>query len=246
MPDTGAPIAALPMYDRPELRTETDALWSALRDALRARGFDAPDALTRDRDLWDIWQSPDLLLAQTCGLPFRSRLFGQVRIVATPDYGLPGCPPGHYCSVLLARGDLPDRPRVAVNDPLSQSGWAALHGWAVAHKLALGPVTLTGSHAASARAVAEGTADLAAVDAQTWRQLLRFDAADPGLEIARTPPTPGLPLITAATHDAASLRGAVTEAVAALPAATRHALDLSGIVHIDAHRYRAIPIPPNP
>jgi len=240
-------IAALPMYDRPELRTATDALWSALRDALRVRGFDAPDALTRDRDLWEIWQDPDLLLAQTCGLPFRARLHGQVRIVATPDYGLPGCPPGHYCSVILARSaDLPESPRVALNDPVSQSGWAALHGWATSRQLSLGPVTLTGSHAASARAVAAGEADLAAVDAQTWRQLLRFDALDPDLEIARTPPTPGLPLITAAAHDPAMLRGAVVSALDALPAATREALDLRGIVNIDAHIYRAVPIPPNP
>jgi len=240
-------IAALPMYDRPELRADTDALWLGLRDALRGRGFDAPDTLTRDRDPWEIWQSPDLLLAQACGLPFRARLAGRVRLVATPDYGLPGCPPGHYCSVIIARAtELPDQPRIAINDPLSQSGWAALHDWAQARDLALGPVSVTGSHAASARTVAEGGADLAAVDAQTWRLLIRHDGADPALEIARTPPTPGLPLITAGVHDPAILRGALAEALASLPRETADALDLRGVVHIDTHRYLAIPIPPNP
>ena len=240
-------IAALPMYDRPELRAETDALWASMRDALRGRGLDAPDSLTRDRDIWDIWQSPDLVLAQTCGLPFRTRLAGRVRLVATPDYGLPGCPPGHYCSVILARSaDLPAPLRVAINDPLSQSGWAALHAWADARGLALGPVDVTGSHAASARAVANGEADLAAIDAQTWRLLVRHDGADPALEIARTPPTPGLPLITADAHDPARLRSALVAALAALPLATRDALYLRGFVQIDANRYLAIPIPPNP
>ena len=240
-------IAALPMYDRPELRAETDALWAAIRDALHGRGVDAPETLTRDRDPWEIWQSPDLILAQTCGLPYRARLHGRVTLVATPEYALPGCPPGHYCSVILARGvDVPDRPRVAINDPLSQSGWAALQDWAATAGLPLGPVTITGSHAASARAMAEGRADLAAIDAQTWRQLVRFDGADPALEIARTPPTPGLPLITAAGRDPAPIRAALSEALATLPAATAAALDLRGFVTIDPAAYRAIPIPPNP
>ncbi|MGN6537639.1 MAG: phosphate ABC transporter substrate-binding protein, partial [Mesorhizobium sp.] len=36
-------IAALPMYDWPEVRAEVDAQWARLRDALRRRGVDAPD-----------------------------------------------------------------------------------------------------------------------------------------------------------------------------------------------------------
>jgi ABC-type phosphate/phosphonate transport system substrate-binding protein len=240
-------IAALPMYDRPELRRETDTLWSAVHNALRARGIDAPKALTRDADLWAIWQSPDLILAQTCGLPYRARLHGKVGLVATPDHALPGCPPGHYCSVIVARDPaLPDRPRLAINDRVSQSGWAALQAWASARALPLGPVTVTGSHAASARAVADGTADLAGIDAQTWRHLTRFDGADPALEIARTPPTPGLPLITAGTRDPAPIRAALAEALDSLSQDTRAALDLHGFVRIDAGAYRAIPIPPNP
>ena len=44
-------IAALPMYDWPELRAETDRLWATLRDGLRAVGVSAPDALDRDGGL---------------------------------------------------------------------------------------------------------------------------------------------------------------------------------------------------
>ncbi|NKX44316.1 phosphate/phosphite/phosphonate ABC transporter substrate-binding protein [Roseicyclus persicicus] len=240
-------IAALPMYDRPELRAETDALWAAIRDALRRRGIDAPEALTRDRDPWAVWTDPGLVFAQTCGLPFRARLHGTVSLVATPDFALPGCPAGHYNSVVLARdGRLPPRPRLAVNDPLSQSGWAALHAWMGGRGIAPGPVTLTGSHAASARAVATGAADLAAIDAQTWRLLLRFDGADAGLEIDRTAPTPALPYVTAATRDPGPIRAALAEALAALPPATLSALGLRGVVEIGADAYRAVPIPPNP
>ncbi|MBF9060470.1 PhnD/SsuA/transferrin family substrate-binding protein [Rhodobacterales bacterium HKCCSP123] len=240
-------IAALPMYDRPELRAETDALWAALRNALRARGIAAPEALTRDRDPWEIWQDPDLLFAQTCGLPFRARLHTQVTLVATPDFGLPGCAPGHYNSVIIARDRvLAPRPRLAVNDALSQSGWAALQGWMGARGVSPGPVTITGAHAASARAVAEGAADLAAIDAQTWRLLVRAGDADPDLEIDRTDPTPALPYITARHTDPAPIRAALSEALAALPQTTRAALGLRGIARIDAGAYLAVPTPPDP
>jgi ABC-type phosphate/phosphonate transport system substrate-binding protein len=94
--------------------------------------------------------------------------------------------------------------------------------------------------------VAAGQADLAAIDAQTWRHLLRFDGADPALKIARTDPTPALPWITAASRDPAPIRAALSDALAALPESTRAALDLHGIVQIDADTYRAVPIPPNP
>lgn len=240
-------IAALPMYDRPEIRPATDALWAAIRDALQDRGIDAPEGLTRTDDLWAIWRDPALILAQTCGLPFRARLHPAVGLVATPDYGLPGCAPGHYNSVVIAReATPPDRPRIAINDPLSQSGWAALRAWAAAQGLVLGAVTITGAHAASARAVADGQADLAAIDAQTWRLLMRHGGADPGLEIARTPPTPGLPLITAGTRDPAPIRAALDAAAAALPPAVLAALDLRGFVKIAAADYLAVPTPPNP
>ena len=240
-------IAALPMYDRPELRAETDALWAAIRDRLRARGIDAPETLTRDREIWDIWTDPDLILAQTCGLPFATGLAGKVALVGAPDFGLPGCAPGQYASVIISpHATFPDRPRAAINSADSQSGWGALHAWATARAIPLGPVTATGAHALSARAVAEGQADVAAIDAQTWRQLVRFDGADPALVIARTPGTPATPFICAAGQDPAPIRAALTEALAALPRSTRAALNLRGVVTLEPAAYRAIPIPPNP
>jgi len=240
-------IAALPMYDRPEIGGATDVFWGLIRDALRARGGAAPEALARGGDPWTIWQDPSLVLSQTCGLPFRARLHDKVALVATPDYGLPGCPSGYYNSVIIARpGPLPHRPRLAINDPLSQSGWAALVAWIAAKNIARGPVTVTGAHAASARAVAEGLADLAAIDAQTWRLLLRYAGADPAFEIARTPPTPGLPLITSLAHAPEDIAKAVAQACAAIDPATRAALDLQGIVQIDKAAYLALPLPPDP
>ena len=85
-------IAALGMYDRPETAAANDALWALIRDGLRARGMDAPEVLTRGAGAyWPAWESPDMLLSQTCGLPFRARLHEKVTLIGTPDYGVEGC-----------------------------------------------------------------------------------------------------------------------------------------------------------
>lgn len=94
-------VAALPMYDWPELRAETDAQWAALREALRAAGIGAPERLARrnadlppvpggirdadgnlvapdpatlppdEFDLPTLWRHPKLVFAQTCWGPLR-------------------------------------------------------------------------------------------------------------------------------------------------------------------------------
>lgn len=237
-------IAALPMYARPELAAAHDRLWALIRDALRDRGVAAPDHLAHPEDLPAVWLSPDLVLAQTCGLPFRAVLHHKVQLVATPDYGVDGCQPGHYRSVIVARDDAPGL-RLAYNDALSQSGWAAPHAHFAARGLRLVPHLCTGSHAASARAVAEGRADLAAIDAVTWALLQRYEPFAARLRVVDlTAPTPGLPLITRRDQDPAPIRGALDEALAALPRNLRDALMLRDIVQVESDDYLALPLPP--
>ena len=246
--------ASLPMYDRPEIRPATDRFWAAIRDRLRAEGIEAPDALDRAGDFHALWLSPDLVLSQTCGLPYRSRLHGKVTLVGTPDYGLEGLPPGHYCSVIVARVDDPRgfaelaAGTLALNDAGSQSGWAAIQAHAAAQGLRFSRAIATGSHAASAAAVAGGQADLAGLDAVTWRLLA---VHDPALAtrlrvVERTAPTPGLPLITARGTDPVPVFAAVAGAIVALAPADRAALGLCGLVAIPAEAYLAVPIPPDP
>ncbi|MFN3936737.1 MAG: phosphate/phosphite/phosphonate ABC transporter substrate-binding protein [Gemmobacter sp.] len=247
-------IASLPMYDPPPLHAANDRLWGLIRSALADRGIAAPPRLTRGGDLWDHWLDPGLVLSQTCGLPFRSRLHDRVVLIGTPDYGLPGCPPGYYRSVLVARADDPrsdwaafSGARFAFNDALSESGWAGPQRAAAAAGVDLVPVGPTGAHRASALAVAEGRADHAGIDAQTWRILTRTDDWTGRLRVvAETPAAPGLPLIGAAGTDPAPLRAAVAEAIAALHAADRAATGLRGIVAIPAAAYLALPLPSAP
>jgi ABC-type phosphate/phosphonate transport system substrate-binding protein len=113
--------------------------------------------------------------------------------------------------------------------------------------LRFGRLLRTGAHAASIAAVAEGRADLAAIDAQTWRLACRHGSGPAGLrELARTSPVPGLPLIAAAGRDPAPLAEAVESAIAAITPDDRAALGLAGLARIPAEAYLALPIPPSP
>jgi ABC-type phosphate/phosphonate transport system substrate-binding protein len=245
-------IASLPMYDRPETAAANDRLWASIRDAIRSLGVAAPEALDRGIGLWEAWQAPDLLLSQACGLPYRTRLHGRVTIVATPICDLPGVPAGHYHSVIVARRDDPRRTladfagaRIAVNDGLSQSGWAAPMAAAAAAGIAFGPALVTGAHRASAAAVAEGRAELAAIDGLTWSMIRRWDACALALqEIGTTPPTPALPWITARADLAPAIGRALDTAIAALPADDRAMLGILGATRLDAAAYLAVPNPP--
>jgi len=249
-------IASLGMYDRPETAAAHDRLWAGIRDGLRAEGIPAPDALTRgEHAYWDAWTSPDLVFSQTCGFPFRARLHDKVTLIGTPDYGLPGCPPGHYNSVFVARRADPRQTladfsgsRFAYNEDLSQSGWAAPQNHASAHGLHFPPSLQTGGHRLSALAVAESRADIAAIDALTWQLLTEYEAFAADLrEIARTePPTPVLPYITAKGGDAAVFFRVTAAAIAALSPADRATLHLKGLITIPASDYLSVPTPASP
>lgn len=233
-------IASLPMYDRPETRAAHDALWALIRDALRARSIEAPDALDRDVAHDEGWGRADLVLGQICNLPWRARFQGRVTLIGAADHGLG---PGLYHSVIVRRGD---GDRFALNDPLSNSGWDMPQDWARDAGIPLRPVLVTGSHAASLRAVAEGRADMAGLDAVSWAMLQRWDPfAAEVREVARTAPTPGMTFVAAGTVDPEPRRAAIADAIAALPPDHAATLGLHGIVALPPEAY-ARPLPPPP
>ncbi len=239
------------MYDRPETAADHDAFWTAIRDGLRDRGVAAPEALTRGGDMWDQWRSDALVLGQTCGLPYRAHLHGAVALVGTPDYGLEDTPPGYYRSVLVTRaGDGKDIAAYAdrtlgYNGGTSHSGWAAPQIAAAARGFAFARLLATGGHLASARAVAEGRADIAAIDAVTWRGIQRWEGCvATALQVVdRTPSAPGLPYITALGRDAEAIATAIDDALAAGAGAP---LGIGRLVRISADDYLAQHTPPPP
>lgn len=247
--------AALPMYDWPEVRPATDRLWQALREALAARGFAPPAELDRNRDPMALWRHPNLLLAQSCGYPYSTTLRDHVCLVGTPAYAI-GCKPGQYCSIVVTREEdasaslerLFSR-RFAFNSRDSQSGYRAPLRMIAAKGLSSPKSSVeTASHRDAIRAVAEGRADFAAIDAVSWELALRHEpSASKVAVIACTPETPGLPFITGKANvgSKAALADAVSSAIAELDNEARKALLLEGFVRTRPEDYAplATPIP---
>lgn len=243
-------IVSLPMYENERNRDAHDRYWKLVREALNQRGLSAPTDLTRlEAGYMDHWRRPDLLLSQTCSFPYRRHLHDKVTLVGTPDYGVEECPPGYFRSVLICRADDPrtrveafDGAALAFNEPGSQSGFAAPNAHARKAGIALIAAVETGSHVHSLKAIAAGKADIAAIDAVTWRDLL---AIDPDVscvrELERTTPTPGLPYVTAYPDLATALFEALAEAIAGLTSIDRASLGLRQLVPISKATYLTEP-----
>lgn len=246
-------IANLPMYLWPENRAAHDRLWALIRDGLRAQAINAPDALDYDTGHMDSWGRPDLVISQICNLPYRARFRGKVTKIGAADYALPDIAPGYYHSVFVVRADDPAQTLtdaanhpMAINEPLSNSGWGVPLQYAMSQGLTLNPVIRTGAHRESLRAVVEGRADLAAIDGVTWANMQRWDVhAARAKVIARTHTTPGMTFITAMGHDPAPYFAAIDTAIKALPQTDRTTLNLRGIIALPETAYD-IPLPPFP
>jgi len=246
-------FASLPMYDRPENAAAHDRLWAGIRDALRARGVAAPEALDRGTGYMEGWARPNLVLGQICNLPYRARFRDRLTLIGAADYGLEGAPAGCYYSLFVVRADdgATDPAgcagaRFAYNEGLSNSGWGAPQAWAQARGFAFAASLRTGVHVESVRAVAEGRADIAAIDAVTWAMLLRWEPAARALRvIGRTEATPGQSFGPAQGRDPAPYRAAIAEAIAGLSPDDSAMLGLRGIVALPRSAYD-LPIPALP
>lgn len=251
-------VAALAMYDLPELRAATDAWWATVVRALRAEGLaDVPDGLDRSRPVHAIWRDPALVLTQTCGYPLRHEFAGTLTAIAAPSYAAEGCGSGRYRSAFVVRDDDPAADlaglrgrRAAANGPDSQSGCNVLRA-AVAPLAEDGRffsgVVWAGAHRQSVAAVRTGEADVAAVDAVTFALLCRHAPAETaGLRVlgwsAEAPALPyaarrGIDTNTRARLTAGLLRAAAdpdgTEA--------RSALLLEAVSPTDDAAYDSIP-----
>ena len=251
---SAAPLALvqLPMYDWPEIATATDALWGAIRDAFNQRDIRAPTMLDRSLPREQVWLSKQLLLSQTCGLPLVQTLRKQVKVLGSFEYE-DIAPAGAYHSVIIARAGIDKdlaslrSKRAAINGADSYSGCLAL-------KCAVAPFTpgdgffseilVTGSHRESIRAVANGSADTAAIDCINWQLARRHDAAAMSVDIiAQTPSRPGLPLITAGSKTQAELdlmREALASAVTGLDENTRTVTGIRSFQPLDDTAYAVI------
>lgn len=261
-------VAALPMYDWPEVRGEVDAQWVRLRDAFRQKGVDAPQSIVRrngdlppvpggihdaqgaliapdpatlppdELDFHRLWLHPALLFAQTCWGPMELGLSKHVQVVGQPSYDAYEGGQGElYSSALVMRkGEGPEVRSPADGSPLlpldlirgkrftfnnldSMSGLIGLTRDLVAMDESLdlfASRSESGGHRSSIVAIAEGKADVAAIDCESWALAQRFEPAAREVRvIGWTGRRKGLPYITAAATPEKTVR-AMREALAGL------------------------------
>jgi len=186
----------------------------------------APDPAMLPADDFDphtLWRHPALLFGQTCWGPMELGLMRHVAVIGQPDYGgvEGGEGPLYSSAIVMRRNDAPadaERKvpadgsailpleclrggRFAFNSLESLSGYLALkRDLEHAHTdLALfASLVETGAHRRSIRAVADGSADVAAIDAMSWQLARRYEpAANQLVPIGWTSRRKGLPFICA-------------------------------------------------
>ncbi len=237
------------MYPFERLEPAWERLWSLVH----RRAPWTPPTLRWDGDPHDHWRDPRCLVAQACGWPAMTELRHDVTIAGAFTLALDDADGHRYRSVLLANRpiDLADvaagRLTAAVNATDSLSGWISLLAVTVgAGNPWPGPVRWTGSHAASLRAVSDGAADIASVDALTLAYLRRDQPADVAglIEVCRGPWVPSLPIVVR-RGDAAERIDDLRAAIAAslddpVAASVRAELLVDGFVALDEAAYEPI------
>ncbi|KAI1114195.1 ABC-type phosphate/phosphonate transport system, periplasmic component [Nemania sp. NC0429] len=159
----------------------------------------APDPATLppdELDLHTLWRHPSLLFSQTCWGPMELGLAGHVEVVGQQDYSsIEGGSAELYSSAVVARRITDDIPspldgapnlplehlrgkRLAYNSTDSMSGLLGLERdlTSLNEDLDIFSERLqSGGHRNSIIAIAEGRADVAAVDCFTWHLAKRFE-----------------------------------------------------------------------
>ncbi|MEW6436562.1 MAG: PhnD/SsuA/transferrin family substrate-binding protein [Pseudomonadota bacterium] len=237
-------VAALPMYDLPKLKAATDAFWRAIAERLKDAGLIVPASLERTSDYHAIWRNPELLLGQACGYPLVKQFRTALQIVATPIYGSPGCQGFEHCSFFIVNAKaeyrtLADlRGRIcALNGFDSNTGMNLLRA-TIAPFAESGrffrSIIVTGAHYKSLEAVADGHADVAAIDCVSFAHFQRFepDVTARVLKIGQSSRTPAPPFVTGKKTDSGILRilkeAFRTVAIAPDLEAVRSALNIEG------------------
>jgi ABC-type phosphate/phosphonate transport system substrate-binding protein len=207
-------VASFPMYDFPEVHWALDALWGAIARNLKARGVaGVPDQLLHTRPLKELWTDPNLFISQCCGLDVVKHYTRHLVPLATPLTSADGANGPRYRSkIIVHEGSsatcLEDlRGKIcAVNGPDSHSGMNALRALIApisAGRPFFAEVRESGAHADSIVMVAEGHADIAAIDCVTYALLERHrPAAIAGVRmLTHTEFGPGIPYVARTDTD---------------------------------------------
>lgn len=203
-----------------------------------------------------LFNDPALWFGHTCGYPLMTRLLEHVRPFCVPLFDVPGCSGKLYSSRFIAAADsgidsiAASRGRVAaINGPDSNSGMNVLRHAVAAladGKSFFDSVITTGRHLDSLRAVAEGAADIAAIDCVSYQLIAD---SEPELcarvrVIGDSVQTCGLPLVmprgAIGDCDTARLIAQLNRALQDCDAAARRRLHLAGFAEVSLADYEPI------
>ncbi|MFI0849648.1 phosphate/phosphite/phosphonate ABC transporter substrate-binding protein [Mesorhizobium sp. IMUNJ 23232] len=212
-------------FDVPErlVRRNGDmpAVPGGIRNAAGAVIASDPATLPPDElDFPTVWRHPKLLFGQACWGPLELGLVADVRVIGQPDYSeFEGGEGELYSSAMVMRVgegghvsspadgrpvlplDLIRGKRLAFNSDDSMSGIIALTRDLVAAGESLDIFSErieSGGHRDSIVAVAQGRADVAAIDCRSWALARRFEPAAKDVRVAGwTARRKGLPYIAA-------------------------------------------------
>jgi len=202
------------MYDFPEIRSATDALWAIVAHHLSNEGIeDVPSSLVHDVNLHQLWSDDNLFFSQTCGYDVVNRYQDRFQVIATPCYDVPGCNGADYASTIVVPEDSPYDDVVdmlgtvaVVNGPESQSGTNALFGLVAPYRYGkrfFSEVRISGSHMASLAVLNMGGADVASIDCMTYELLKRYrpEVIEGTRCLGTTYPAPAPPYVTRSDID---------------------------------------------
>ncbi len=232
--------ASLPMYNLPEMRPVNADFWAALHGLLAEAGLAAPEGLVFERPPVPERIGGEVLFSQTCGYPLETIFRGQAIRLGTPCYDVEGCDGPSHCGVFV----VPTESRAG--DLRALAGGVFLLNSRHSNSSIFAQVIETGSQPGNLDRIARGEADATAVDCVTYAFWCRHRPAAAARTriLARTPPSPAIPFVTAAATPPATveiLRQALRR-VAREPrfAAVRAGLLIKDIVDVPAERYRAL------
>ena len=186
------------------------ALVEALESCNEAAHVLTPDSSVH-AELMKMWRSNDMGLSQSCGLPFMEELHQFVNVIGTPTWTDVSDERGRYQTVIVVRKSLGVSSiaevgglRPVVSNTQSLSGWCSL-GVALSEVTTepsfVQPFTQSGGHAKSLRMLQDDEADIASIDAATFRLLSRHHSAltNNTRVIGRGPLVPATPFIISKT-----------------------------------------------
>lgn len=204
----------------------------------------------------EVLHDPDLLFGQTCGYPLMTHLSGTLTPFCVPCFDVPGTDGKRYSSQLIVNAESEisaladcEGKIAAINTTDSNSGMNVLR-YEVARIGAsqgfFSRIEITGGHLHSLRAVAEGHADLAAIDCVTF-QLIADQSPDLVERVRRigfTAQTCGLPFVLPGNQVSSALTEryceALQQAVLNMSSQSRDCLHLSGIEAVSLADYAGI------